>query len=572
MDSVELSRTTRWGMISIGLLQGMLCYLLITYLAPHNDGWLFCGMPATIAFSSALLLTVVSFKQRALWYWMALIFVVVLAMSVWLKWQVEGGDKWRQQETFFLYGWRLLLMAMLALPWIQYSLRASRQQTRYAQFYTQLWLNALTLLIVFISNGLFWMVLLLWSEMFKLVGITFFETLFFDTDWFAYIVLGLITALAVVLARTQSRLVAAVQKLLTLIATGLLPLIALLALMFMLTLPFTGLEAISQRVSAAGLMSTLTFSLLLLMAMVREPQKEALPYPGALRYLIKCALAVAPIYTLIAGWSLWVRIQQYGWTPERLHGVLVVCVLLVWSFGYLVSILRRGRNPLEIQGKVILGVSLLALGLLVLLTSPVIDAWRISVNSHMERYYSGKIKADQVSLYMLNRSGKPGRAALEALQKDEAFTKDSKRKRDLNAILQEDRDPIQNLTTTQLAPKVMIAPGSKKPDDTFWTFIKGQRYRITSCVEQDACVLVDQDLNADDQPEQVLYAFGDGETLVFGRKEDKWVLIASAQLPEGFNKDKLLKAVANHQLDSAPRVWRDITIDGTRLPMNYYNE
>ncbi|EPQ6907143.1 DUF4153 domain-containing protein [Citrobacter freundii] len=572
MDSAEISRTTRLGMIFIGLLQGALCYLLMTYLVPHNDGWLFYGMPATIAITSALLLTVVSFKQRALWYWMALIFVVVLAMSVWLKWQVEDSDKWRQHEVFMFYGWRLLLMAMLALPWIQYSLRASRQQTRYAQFYTQLWLNTLTLLIVFISNGLFWMVLLLWSEMFKLVGITFFETLFFDTDWFAYIVLGLITALAVVLARTQSRLVAAVQKLLTLIATGLLPLMALLALMFMLTLPFTGLEAISQRVSAAGLMSTLTFSLLLLMAMVREPQKEALPYPGALRYLIKCALAVTPIYTLIAGWALWVRIQQYGWTPERLHGVLVVVVLLAWSVGYLVSILRRGHNPLEIQGKVILGVSLLTLGLLVLLTSPVLDAWRISVNSHMARYQSGQITPDQVSLYMLNRSGKPGRAALEALQKDEAFNKDSKRKRDLNAILQGNRDPIQTLAPAQLAPKVMIAPGSKKPDETFWTVVKGQSYRITSCVEQDACVLVEQDLNADGQPELVLYAFGDGESLVFGRKEDKWERIAFAHLPEGFNKDKLLKAVAKNQLDSAPRVWRDITIDGERLPMNYYNE
>ena len=572
MDSAEISRTTRLGMIFIGLLQGALCYLLMTYLVPHNDGWLFYGMPATIAITSALLLTVVSFKQRALWYWMALIFVVVLAMSVWLKWQVEDSDKWRQHEVFMFYGWRLLLMAMLALPWIQYSLRASRQQTRYAQFYTQLWLNTLTLLIVFISNGLFWMVLLLWSEMFKLVGITFFETLFFDTDWFAYIVLGLITALAVVLARTQSRLVAAVQKLLTLIATGLLPLMALLALMFMLTLPFTGLEAISQRVSAAGLMSTLTFSLLLLMAMVREPQKEAIPHPGALRYLIKCALAVTPIYTLIAGWALWVRIQQYGWTPERLHGVLVVVVLLAWSVGYLVSILRRGHNPLEIQGKVILGVSLLTLGLLVLLTSPVLDAWRISVNSHMARYQSGQITPDQVSLYMLNRSGKPGRAALEALQKDEAFNKDSKRKRDLNAILQGNRDPIQTLAPAQLAPKVMIAPGSKKPDETFWTVVKGQSYRITSCVEQDACVLVEQDLNADGQPELVLYAFGDGESLVFGRKEDKWERIAFAHLPEGFNKDKLLKAVAKNQLDSAPRVWRDITIDGERLPMNYYNE
>ncbi|HCE8851418.1 TPA: DUF4153 domain-containing protein [Citrobacter freundii] len=572
MDSAEISRTTRLGMIFIGLLQGALCYLLMTYLVPHNDGWLFYGMPATIAITSALLLTVVSFKQRALWYWMALIFVVVLAMSAWLKWQVEDSDKWRQHEVFMFYGWRLLLMAMLALPWIQYSLRASRQQTRYAQFYTQLWLNTLTLLIVFISNGLFWLVLLLWSEMFKLVGIPFFSTLFFDTDWFGYVAFGLITALAVVLARTQSRLVTAVQKLLTFIATGLLPLVALLALMFILTLPFTGLEAISQRVSAAGLMSTLTFSLLLLMAMVGEPQKEALLYPGALRYLIKCALAVTPIYTLIAGWALWVRIQQYGWTPERLHGVLVVVVLLAWSVGYLVSILRRGYNPLEIQGKVILGVSLLALGLLVLLSSPVIDAWRISVNSHMGLYHSGKIKPDQVSLYMLDHSGKPGRAALEVLQKDVAFNQDSKRRRDLNSLLQGSRDPVKELTATQLVSKVVIAPGSEKPDDAFWTFVKAQGYRITSCAEQNACVLVSQDLNADGHPEQVLYAFGDGESLVFGMQKNKWDLLAVARLPEGFNKDKLLQAVANQQLGSAPRIWRDITIDGKRLPMTYYTE
>ena len=572
MDSAEISRTTRLGMIFIGLLQGALCYLLMTYLVPHNDGWLFYGMPATIAITSALLLTVVSFKQRALWYWMALIFVVVLAMSVWLKWQVEDSDKWRQHEVFMFYGWRLLLMAMLALPWIQYSLHVSREQARYPHFYRQLWLNALTLLIVFVANGLFWLVLLLWSEMFKLVGIPFFSTLFFDTDWFGYVAFGLITALAVVLARTQSRLVTAVQKLLTFIATGLLPLVALLALMFILTLPFTGLEAISQRVSAAGLMSTLTLLLLLLMAIVREPQKEALPYPGALRYLIKCSLIVAPIYMLIAGWSLWVRIQQYGWTPERVYGVLVVVVLLVWSFGYLASILRRGRNPLELQGPVILGVSLLALGLLVLLSSPVIDAWRISVNSHMGLYHSGKIKPDQVSLYMLDHSGKPGRAALEALQKDVAFNQDSKRRRDLNSLLQGRRDPVKELTATQLVSKVVMAPGSQKPDDAFWAFVKTQGYRITSCAEQNACVLVSQDLNADGHPEQVLYAFGDGESLVFGMQKNKWDLLAVATLPEGFTKDKLLQAVANQQLGSTPRIWRDITIDGKRLPMTYYTE
>lgn len=178
MDSVELSRTTRWGMMFIGLLQGVVCYLLMTYLIPHNSSWLFYGMPVTIALTSAILLSVVSFKQRALWCWMALIFCVVLAMSIWLKGHVAGGNRWNENEIFFVYGWRLFLMAMLALPWIQYQLHRRTDQARYPQFYSQIWLNVLTLLIVFVANGLFWMVLLLWSEMFKLVGIPFFNTLF----------------------------------------------------------------------------------------------------------------------------------------------------------------------------------------------------------------------------------------------------------------------------------------------------------------------------------------------------------------------------------------------------------
>lgn len=95
MESVALSHTTRWGMLLTGLLQGVLCYLLMAWLVPQNSDWLFYGMPATIALSSMLLLTVVSFKQRALWGWLGLIFVVVLAMSGWLKWQVETVEKWR---------------------------------------------------------------------------------------------------------------------------------------------------------------------------------------------------------------------------------------------------------------------------------------------------------------------------------------------------------------------------------------------------------------------------------------------------------------------------------------------
>ncbi len=71
-------------------------------------------------------------------------------------------------------------------------------------------------------------------------------------------------------------------------------------------------------------------------------------------------------------------------------------------------------------------VSLLVLVILVLLNSPVLDSMRISVNSHMARYQSGKTR-QTVSLYMLEQSGRYGRAALESLKSDAEYMKDPKR-------------------------------------------------------------------------------------------------------------------------------------------------
>lgn len=86
-----------------------------------------------------------------------------------------------------------------------------------------------------------------------------------------YLILNPVTALAVILARTQSHLIDSIQKLLTLIATRLLPLALLLTLMFIITLPFTGLNVISRHIFATGLLLTLVFLQLILMAIVRDP-------------------------------------------------------------------------------------------------------------------------------------------------------------------------------------------------------------------------------------------------------------------------------------------------------------
>ena len=179
MDNVELSPATRWGMIATGLLQGLVCYLLIAWLAGKNHSWIVYGVPATVAFSSVLLFSVISFKQNRLWGWLALVFIATLGMSGWLKWQTDGMTPWRAEKALWDFGCYLLLMAMLLLPWIQQSLRIRNDSSRYRYFYQSVWHNVLILLVIFLANGLTWLVLLLWSELFKLVGITFFKTLFF---------------------------------------------------------------------------------------------------------------------------------------------------------------------------------------------------------------------------------------------------------------------------------------------------------------------------------------------------------------------------------------------------------
>ena len=160
-------------------------------------------------------------------------------------------------------------------------------------------------------------------------------------------------------------------------------------------------------------------------------------------------------------------------------------VLLVWSLGYFVSIVwRNGQNPLVLQGKVNLAVSLLVLVILVLLNSPVLDSMRISVNSHMARYQSGKNTSDQVTIYMLEQSGRYGRAALESLKSNAEYMKDPKRARDLLMALDGEQHLQKVVSEKSLAENVLIAPGSGKPDAAFWSALIKERYNVMTVLKK----------------------------------------------------------------------------------------
>lgn len=574
-NSEGLSPATRAGIVLVGAIQGFICYLVTWYIAyadlPADSFWLVCVVPATVVLSTTLALSVTSFKQRTLWLALAVIVLAVAGMGAWLKWTLYGLERWDIRDALIFFGFNLLLMSFLMLPWLQRKLHPASGNDFYTDFHNRSWHNALTLALIFLSNGLFWLVLFLWAELFKLVGIRFFEMLFFDTDWFIAIAIGAVSACAAILARMQLRLIQALQNLLTLIATGLLPLVALLSLLFIAVLPFVGFDAISARTSAAGLLLSLSMLLLILATVVWSPQRVLLPYPFPLRWLIRVALLVAPVYPLLTTWALWLRIGQYGWTPERLYAVLTTLVALVWAVGFCISVINPRRNPLSVQRYVTPAVALLALACLILIHTPILDPWRISVASHMARYHDGRITADQVSLHMLSQTGRKGREALVALQNDPQFTADAKRQRDVNQLLAGQKGKADGLTAAILANVIQRAPGTPPLDNGLWQEMMKYKYRFETCTtENGACLLVSQDLNGDGQPEAVVYQFVDRAILVFTRHGKDWALAGESwKMPEALSRAEFDRALEQGKVGTAVKPWADITIFGERVKVDY---
>lgn len=117
---------------------------------------------------------------------------------------------------------------------------------------------------------------------------------------------------------------------------------------------------------------------------------------------------------------------------------------------------------------------------------------------------------------------------------------------------------------------MLIAPGSGKPDVAFWSALIKERYNVMTCIEKDACVLVEQDLNSDGQAERILFAFNDDRVIVYGfdsaRKE--WDALDMSLLPRQITKEKLLAAAKDGKLGTRPKAWRDLVVDGERLDVN----
>ncbi|WP_376871438.1 hypothetical protein [Albirhodobacter sp. R86504] len=115
--------------------------------------------------------------------------------------------------------------------------------------------------------------------------------------------------------------------------------------------------------------------------------------------------------------SVWMRVSQYGWTPERVSAAAMSAIVVSYGGAYLLALLRGAAWRRGIRaGNVAVALGVIGLGVMWL--NPWLTPERVAVVSQLARLDPAS-DVERLPLWeMAHEWGRAGESALEALRKD----------------------------------------------------------------------------------------------------------------------------------------------------------
>jgi hypothetical protein len=356
----------------------------------------------------------------------------------------------------------------------------------YARLHSHVWTDAVIGAASLAFTGVAFLLALLIAQLFELIGITFFDDLL-DEGWFSLSLAGFAFGAALGLLRERDALVATLQRLVLLIFSVLAPVLAFALIGFLLSLPFTGLAPLWDSnvpttpvflLAAAGAVG-------LINAVIGDGKSDGSQNRVLRGSALALSLTILPL-AVIAAISMGVRIEQYGWTPDRIWGLLAVVVASVYGVAYLVAAARSAKAPLDWDDhirptnvRIALGVC----GLALFLALPVLDFGAVSARDQLARLKSGVTKAAEFDWQaMAFDFGAKGREELARLAKSGA---ESQRKAANAALASKDRWDVEKEVRVEqsgdLIRNISYQSGAQILDDEAFRLVVAENFCQFPC-------------------------------------------------------------------------------------------
>lgn len=432
-----------------------------------------------------------------------------------------SGDDFR----IFTLPWLFLIVLYVLLPYIQTYQENGRLRFPYTDLFKHSWNNFFIAALALLFTGIYWGLIMLWAGLFSIIGVSFFWDVFISAP-FSIITLPTMAGLGVYVARQNDKVILTIRDIALSIFKALTPLLALIALLFLLALPFTGLKPLWDTKSASSLLISLLATMVLFINAVFQDGSRKPSYHGWMRRVVETSLFTMPVFSGIALYSIWLRIGQYGLMPERVYALIFALVLALYSIGYSASVIKKSEVWLGIIQPVNVAVSLLIVILAVLLHTPLLDPLSISASNQYKRLVQGLADAESFDFAALRfKLGQYGHEKLQEIAAQSGLPKPdvvkARTQRAFEAAFYVAPKKAQEIELKEEHIKV-LTPG-KLPDGLIRGIAEWQGGWAEECAKKKKCALFSINLDDDEEDEYVLSPYGESYSLyLFDRVESGW--------------------------------------------------
>lgn len=423
-------------MVVVGALAGLCVFLLtdkLHYGTPIEVATLFRQAAAAGVIVAALSFLLTAERSRFGW---AIAFAAIWGVVVALVGYSTGGYNRAGEMAEFPF-FASLLAVGIAAPLFQSARDEGKPALPYRKVHGYAWTDAIIGGASLAFTGLTFLLLFLLGSLFDAIGIDLLRRAL-EKGWFAWMVAGGAFGAASAVLRERAPLLGTLQRLVMLVFSVLAPVLAFALAVYLVALPITGFGGLwkSGLPETPLLLGAAGFCFVFLNAIVGDGPEER--KAGRLWRLTEAVLlfAVLPL-GLLALISMSMRVGQYGWTPERLWGVIASLVAIAFGVANWLAVIRRredfDRNLRDYQKWLAAALC----GVALLLALPIVDFGAISTRSQMARLQNGQVAPDRFDWTALAfdfgpsgrraletirmRGGRPGRLAAEALASNNRY-------------------------------------------------------------------------------------------------------------------------------------------------------
>lgn len=507
-------------------------------------------------------------QQKRLWPMVTAYVVLIAGLASYL-----GYQAWTPALDTFQYAQSGVCLALVGfgswfvlLPFAEHRLLRQRWADDYALLFAAAWRNSIKLALAGGFTGLLWLLLLLFANLLKVLGVTYLLDLLGKPIFF-YPVTAVTFGIGLSLYAAKEEVLVGFYRAGLNIAGWLLPVVSLILLAFLLVLPVQGLDKLWDTGYASSLMlSLLGLTVFLFNAAWQDASGQQRFPPWLLRF-IGLGLLTMPVYIGLCVYALGLRVAQYGWTTERVFAALVILVMAMYALGYAAVVLRREKLWMNSVSKVNIATALLTVLLGILTCSPLLDPTRIAVHSQLARLLQQKVKVRDFDFeYLRFQAGRYGDAALTRLDQEQTHPDavELRRKAKLaHALTQRQYKPeAVKLGAEELRQLFKIYPQQAQLPQAFVDALRislEDNKVFLGCEKKRPCAVLLLDLNADGVEELVLL---DGfRSLVYGLEGGQWKKVGTL-LGETYklNEKSVEDALTTGNFSSKPTHWQDLQI------------